>query len=83
MKSLERATNIILNEARENRNDSPVDYGYAEAIAYAVLAYVADVLNELISVDDSPEHNQAVIDCIDAIKPSENYCYPIPYPSNK
>lgn len=82
MKSLERATNIILNGVRA-RNDRPLDYVDAEAIAYAVLVYAADVLNELISVDNSPEHNQAVIDCIDAIKPSENYCYPIPYPSNK
>jgi hypothetical protein len=62
--SLASATLVVLHEARENGNDCPVDYGDAEGIARALLTHVKETLERLITVDDSPEHNQAVLDCI-------------------
>lgn len=62
MKAIEAATLVVLKEA--DRIDSHVFRSDAEAVARAMLLHVRETLDRLITVDDSPEHNQAVLDCI-------------------
>lgn len=75
--TVERATGEILHSAREEGNDSPVDYGDAQSLAKAALAAVAEckevrelveALDEAIDVIEQGVNHDGVCKFMPAIK---------------